>query len=414
LLDLAPPKATKAEILDEWRTGWKQCLAAFLAGGLGIALWASLSSLFIKPMRAEFGWTGSEFAFVFNASIIVALLSPLMGRMVDGRGARTVALGSISLLAIGYLGLGLMWNSLPAFYLVYLFTMTVGAPGGGMSLNRAISQTFVKSRGLALAVTRSGMAIAATVMPPITYFIIAHFGWRIGFITLAAMLILIALPVCYFFLPQDSVKGASTDDRATPKPATLRALACDSKVLVLCAATGLGYAPCIALLQLSQPILIDKGIEPVTAAALIGAMGASGFVSGIVGGVLVDRLWAPLVICAAMLVGIGGCLLIMPETIDPRAALLGTIALGIAQGAQLQVTAYLIARYLGLANFSAVFGLVVLVIAMLVPLYINLITLMREALGTHIGGLSLCIASFGAALITILGIGRYPRETSSI
>jgi predicted MFS family arabinose efflux permease len=290
--------------------------------------------------------------------------------------------------------------------------MIVGTPGGGMSLNRAVSQTFVKSRGTALAITRSGAAVAATAMPPILYLVIANNGWRMGFMTLAALVLLVALPLCYFFLPKEQTGGPLADGSApaSTSPATIRSLVRNPKVLMLCAAAGLGYAPCIALLQTFQPILIDKGIAPMTAATLIGAMGGAALFSGLAGGVLVDRLWAPLVTCAAMIAGIAGCLMIMPATLAPANALMGTILLGVAQGAQIQVVAFLIARYVGLKNFSTIFGIAVMVIAILVPVYINLMTHMHEASGSHLLGLSLCIASFVAGMMAVLGMGSYPRE----
>lgn len=409
--DAKATPASSAEIMAEWRAGWKPGLAAFVAGAIGVGLWVSLSSLFIEPLRAEFGWTRSQIAFAFNASIVVALLSPMMGRMVDKIGARIVVLGSVSLLGLAYVGLGLLWGSLPLFYAIYLFAMIVGSPGGGMSFNRVISQTFVKSRGLALAVTRSGMAIAAAGMPPLIYIVIAEHGWRSAFAVLAAMLLLIALPLCFFCLPDDRpVRERTQSAGQTEKRQSVWALASNPKVAIICLATGLGYAPCIALLQSSQPILVDKGVEPMTAAALIGAIGAAAFISGLVGGILVDRLWAPLVTCGAMMFGMAGCLLIMPATISPGAAWLGAIALGAAQGSQIQVTAYLIARYCGFSSYSTIFGMVIMVIAVLTPLYLNLITIMYEALGSHMAGISLCLASFGAAMILILTIGRYPHS----
>ena len=406
----APSPPSSADIAAEWRANWKAGTAIFLIGSIGIALWASLSSLFIEPMRSEFGWSRSQFAFAFNATIVVACLSPMIGRIIDRKGARIVATASAMLLALGYAALGLLPNALPIFYVAYLMTMLVGTPLGGMTLNRAVSQIFVKSRGLALAVTRSGMAISAAAMPPVIYFVIAHYGWRAGFMTLSGLVAVVALPLCYFLLPRETVPQPQVHGALAGRPTTIRSLLRNPKVRALCAATGFGYAPCIALLQSFQPILIDKGIAPMQAATLIGAMGAAAFVSGLLGGVVVDRLWAPLVSCAAMTFGIVGCLLLMPATVGPGMALLGTIALGTAQGSQIQVSAYLIARYVGLANFSTIFGIAVMVIAILVPVEINLITRMHEAFGSHVAGLSLCIASFGAGMIAVLGMGRYPRE----
>lgn len=407
-----PARPSRAEVAAEWRANWRRGAAIFLIGSIGIALWASLSSLFIEPMQKEFGWTRSQFAFAFNSSIIVALLSPMIGRIVDRKGARFAATLSVFLLGLGYIALGLMWNSLPAFYVCYVLTMVVATPSGGMSLNRAVSQTFIKSRGTALAITRSGTAIAAAAMPPVLYRVIADYGWRMGFMTLAALLLLIALPLCYFFLPRERtvVPLAEGTPPISAPPATIRSLVRNPKIVFLCAAAGLGYAPCIALLQTFQPILIDKGIEPMTAATLIGAMGASAFFSGLAGGVLVDRLWAPLVTCAAMMAGIAGCLLIMPAALTPGAALLGTISLGVAQGTQIQIVAYLIGRYMGLTNFSTIFGIAVMVIAILVSVFINLMTRMHEAFGSHVPGLSLCIASFTAGMIAAVAMGSYPRE----
>ncbi|MBV1688975.1 MFS transporter [Novosphingobium sp. G106] len=400
---------TAAEVIEEWRRQWRPGLAAFVAGAVGVSLWPSVSSLFVTPLQHEFGWSRSEVAFAFNASMIIAFASPQLGRMVDRFGPRIMLLGSLSSMLVGYVALASLWASLTAFYLLYLFTMLVGTCNGGMSFNRVISTSFARSRGLALAISRSGMAAASAIMPPVLYLIISEAGWRAGFLALGSLILFVALPMVYFLVPgRSSEQRSEAQSAAAGRTSTWRLLA-HRKVLLLCAAAGLGYAPCIALLQQFQPILVDKGVLPLTAASFIGVLGGAAFFGGLLSGALVDRFWAPLVTCGAMVIGVAGCLFLLPQSIETGAALAGAIAIGAAQGAQMPVIAFLIARYMGFSSYSAIFGLCVFVIGMLIPVYISAMTHLYEWLGGHQAGLGLCISSFVAAVAAILAMGRYPE-----
>ncbi|MDO8637761.1 MAG: hypothetical protein Q7R34_16255, partial [Dehalococcoidia bacterium] len=63
--------------------GWVIVIAAFI----GIALTAGISNtqgVFFKPLLEDFGWTRATVAGAFAlASIIAAMISPLMGQLAD-------------------------------------------------------------------------------------------------------------------------------------------------------------------------------------------------------------------------------------------------------------------------------------------------------------------------------------------
>lgn len=395
--------------LLEWRAQWRLGLAAMIGTGLCFSVWPSVSSLFVTPLQETFGWSRGEIALAHNASLAAALVSPVLGRLIDRVGVRPVLLGGLLLTAIAYFLLAALRGALPVYYLLYTVLCLVGATTTGLTFTRVVSGAFVGSRGLALAITRSGLALSGALLPPTVFAIISTYGWRMGFVALGALVLLLALPIAWLWIRGASLTPVAADGDVSKPQNSLFGLLRNHKVLLICVASALNYAPIVALLSQIQPLLVGKGLEAAEAAALIGLIGVSALVGALFTGMLVDRIWAPLVACVFTLGPALGCLMLLPESIELWVAIVALVLLGLGQGAEIDVVAFMIARYFGLRSYASIYGLSVFFIASMVALGGSLIGLSYDYFGDYNIALLVAASCFVISAFSYLAMGRYPR-----
>lgn len=401
--------------LAEWRQSWRLGLAALIGTGVSFSVWPSVSSLFVAPLQDAFGWSRGEIALAQNASLAAALMAPVLGRLVDRVGVRPVLLGGLLLTAIAYFLLAMVRGTLPMYYLFYAVLCVVGTTTTGLTFTRVVSGAFEESRGLALAITRCGLAVSGAVLPAVVFAVISLYGWRMGFFTLGMLILVLALPCAWLWIRGTSLAPVAIDRDARRAPPSLIGLLRNHRVLLICVASAFNYAPIVALLSQIQPLLMGKGLEPSDAAALIGVVGIAALVGALFTGVLVDRIWAPLVACVFTLGPALGCLLLLPDSIDYWMAIVALILLGLGQGAEIDVVAFMIARYFGLRSYASIYGLSVFFIAAMVALGGSLIGLSYDFFGDYNVALSVAAGCFVLSAFSYLAMGRYPRrdETSA-
>ena len=223
---------------------------------------------------------------------------------------------SISILL--YLGFASMNGLLLLFYAQCGLAAAVGLTASGLTCSRVVSESFVASRGLSLAIARSGLAVTSALLPTVLFAVILQFGWRAGYVGLAALVACLALPTVDLWIGRAPIRcqASPVDDAAKPLLGW-RQLLGNRRVLLLCLAAGLSYAPANAIMSQLQPLLVGKGIARATAANMVGAAGAASVVGALVTGVLVDRFWAPAVaLVFACGSAAGTCLLALNGSLD--------------------------------------------------------------------------------------------------
>src|SRR6185369_4769007 len=132
-----------------------------------------------SPIIDEFGWqrgvTAGAFSFGF---VVAAILSPLMGRLMDRTGPRTVMELGVMLMAAGFLLAPL--TSEP-WHLYLTIGLLVGAGSvclgySGQSL--FLPNWFVRKRGLAVGIAFAGVGIGSITLLPWMQTVIEQAGWR--------------------------------------------------------------------------------------------------------------------------------------------------------------------------------------------------------------------------------------------
>jgi len=227
----------------------------------------------------------------------------------------------------------------------------------------AIASRFDRSRGLALATALSGPGLVAALTPIVASYAIGRFGWSASYAILGGAALLVAWPVLFAGLrsAKDLAPRASTAKAAPAAEAaglTFRE-AMRSRVfwsLFACAAIiGTGIS---ALIVHFVPMALERGVPAKSAAAVTSLIGLCAIGSRLVTGLLMDRLPGRLVAGVLFLMPVGACaLLLSPGGVETMT--LAAIAIGLALGAEFDVLAVLVSRYLGMRAYGAIYGQIV-------------------------------------------------------
>ena len=143
--------------------------------------------LFLGPVTREFGWDRTT----FSSSLLVghgfaAAAYPFLGRAIDRYGIRRVSLTCIVLFALSLASLSLT-PPVPAVFIAMAGLVGLLSAGQApLPYAKAVSSWFDERRGLALGIAMTGIGIGATLLPQFAKAVIDAYGWRAGYVALAA------------------------------------------------------------------------------------------------------------------------------------------------------------------------------------------------------------------------------------
>ena len=158
--------------------GWLIVAVAFVTMAVAVTSRTAFS-LLVPPLIGEFGWDRGLVAGAFSFGFLVsAVMSPIVGRVMDRRGPRLVIEAGVVLVAAGLL----FAPSIVAAWQFYLaLGVLVGAGANLMSFtahSQFLPNWFVRRRGLAISLAFSGVGVGAIVLLPWLQAIIEGEGWR--------------------------------------------------------------------------------------------------------------------------------------------------------------------------------------------------------------------------------------------
>ena len=175
--------------------GWVIIAVAFLTVAVSVTARTAFSLMF-PPIVDEFGWDRGLAAGAFSFGFLVsAVISPVVGRLMDKRGPRFVIEVGVVLMAAGLLGATMMdapWQ------LYATLGVLVGAGANCMSFSvqsQYLPNWFVRRRALAIALAFSGVGVGAIVILPWLQTIILTEGWRSACWALGVMTLVVLLPI---------------------------------------------------------------------------------------------------------------------------------------------------------------------------------------------------------------------------
>lgn len=351
---------SQAKGYAEFGKGWPVVLSAMLGIGLGLSPVPFYTIGVLAPELArEFGWGFGQIMTglpIMTMAVLVA--SPIVGFMADRFGVRPVTLISIVLFALSFAAFALMNGDILFFYLNWGIMAAFGAGTLPITWTRAVNTWFEERKGLALGLSLLGTGLFGAAVKPFTFWLVEDFGWRTAYVAVAALPLVIALPVALLAFrekPRERVANAPGGVAEVPGMSFGKALV-DWRFWVL----GVAFVPISFAVGGPIPnmenILKTLQFDTGQIASLVSFIGLSVIAGRLVGGWLIDKFWAPGVAFVLLCAPIISCWILAHGPLTYETALLSIVLIGFAAGVEYDLMAFMVARYFGLKSYAAIYG----------------------------------------------------------
>ncbi|MFC1977027.1 MFS transporter [Chloroflexota bacterium] len=422
--------------------GWWTVLAGGFLALVGHGYYVYGFSALFKPIASELGFSRAVTSVAAGIGRFEGgIEAPASGWLADKIGPRLVILFGISVIGISLI---LMYyiNSLWAFYVVWGVMLGTGLNVAlAIPLEKAITNWFVKKRGLAMGV-RWSLFASLWLLPVITWLIVTY-GWRMTCVTGGVVMLVVGLPLTWFFirdqrpeyyglLPDGATSEAETKEdtgatigRGAKYAAdfqeiefTLRQAMRTPAYWLLIVVQVLQLAGRNSLIMHQIPLLTDMGLDPTKAANVTLLAGVGGLATRFAVGFMADRVKKQhlrfLYAGAIMLQTIGITIFLLNQTLSMVYPLL--ILHNVGGGVNVVITTIIVSRYFGRKAFGSIRGTSTAVgmpLGILAPIYMGWI---YDTTGSYITGFTVfaIAGALGAVLIFLALPPKPPTEVTDI
>ena len=343
------------------------------ASVMGLALsWPTIAIYtfgpFVIPLSEEFGWPRGQMSVAVAIVTWTAMaMSIVLGLFIDRTGVRRVMIPSIVLLGLTVASMYWLTPALLHFYVMFFLIALLGAGTSVLAFSKLVMNWFDRHRGLALGITMAGVGIGAAVMPIIVTQIIVGLGWRQAYLAMGILVLVVGGgPVALLVRERPREMGLEKDGAAAPVDRKAGARVEQGYLLSEAVRTRPFWFMVVAFFLVGVcahgslahlvPLLQDRGIPPERSAQIASTLGIALIFGRVVAGYMMDRIFAPLVGIVFMAGPVLGLALLALGAVGP-AAVLATILLGLAIGAEFDFLGYFTSRYGGLKSFGLLYGL---------------------------------------------------------
>jgi MFS family permease len=392
-------------VLQELRRGWRPALGAVLAMSVGTSLYAITAGLFVKPLGAAFGWSRGEIGAGAFAGVLGAAAVPVAGWLSDRFGVRAVgAAGMLALVGL-YIGLANMPGDIAIFYGLRAFEAVLGAGASAIVLSRPLAQAFERSRGLAIGAGLAFAAMLVMLMVPAVQATISSYGWRGGYYLLAAGPAVVGLGALFILIGPRPVATAQTAGGEKSAGVGLAEGIRDRRFWLMFLAMLTANLCFGGILGQLPALLSDAGMAGRNVGLVMSLLIGAAMVGRLVEGLLIDRIWPPLVALVTLLVPVAGLLLLLePSASLPRAVLIVAL-LGFAQGGEASQLSFFIPRYFGFRAYGAIYGALAIGISLSMATGGAMFGFVFDRTGAYDGALLAAAAGLIVAALSMFATG---------
>src|SRR5712664_2262769 len=202
--------------------GWMIVAVTFVTMAIGVNARTAFS-LFFPPIIGEFGWERGVTAGAFSFGFVVSgAISPLIGRMMDRYGPRTVMEIGVALMGGGLL---LAPLTTQPWHLYLTIGVLVGAGSvclgySGQSL--FVPNWFIRSRGLAMGLAFAGVGIGSVTLLPWVQLMIEQTGWRTACTAMGILVLVVLAPINLLLRKRPEDIGLEPDGDAAPSASSAK------------------------------------------------------------------------------------------------------------------------------------------------------------------------------------------------
>jgi sugar phosphate permease len=344
--------------IDEWRRSIRPLLAASLATGTSLPLFAYTNSVFAPHLIKEFGWSRAQFALIGVTMLLTLPILPFVGRFTDRLGVRRVALIGVLLMPLGFIGYSMMPGDFTTYLILFTAVLMIGSMTGPLVFSRLIAANFDKAQGLALTVINCTPAVLAIPLAPLLNLAIEAYGWRMTYLVLGAF-VLVAGLVAVALVKDDPPPSGAAAPEAPRAAREDYGIILKSKLFWVIVA---GFFLCLLQTQLHSSqmnlMLIENDLTMQMAANVVSVYALGTLVGRIVCGITLDLYSTRVVTVISMGLPALGFLLLASDMNSLAVVSAAMFLVGLSVGAESDLICYLVSRYFKLRIYGTTLGLV--------------------------------------------------------
>lgn len=390
----------KSPAMREWQENWRAVLAASIGIGFTILHFYTLGVL-LKPLSEDYGWSKTAItAGPTISAVIYFFIAARVGRFASRVGVRKVAIPGFAGYCFALAMFGFAGPSLWTWYALWLLFAVLYPFANNNIWCLSVASRFERSRGLALAVALCGTGVASAIAPYATSLALERFGWANTYHLLGLVALAIGWPLIWWLMPRGGTaahtgKPAASDSTLTLPGLTFAEALRDQKFWILVFASAvLGYGMPTLMLHFVS-IGIQNGISATDAAAAAGLIGVSAIIGRLAAGVLLDTLPGRIVAGVMFAAPALACLVLLNVSGSLTTLAIGACVIGLCTGAEFDVLAVLVSRYMGMREFAAINGQV----ASVFGLGVGFGPALSSVVVDHFGSYDLLLTGLGVAFL---------------
>lgn len=347
-------------------------------------------------VSADTGWPLSAVTGALAAGLVVSALAGLIvGRLLDSWSPRLVMSTGTVLGAIGVAAA----STATSLWMFLLCWVVVGAAQAAVLYQAAfavITRRYGEQRQSALTVLTLAGGLASTVFAPVTASLLGPFGWRSTLLLLAALFLVVGLPLHWFSVEKRWAARLPDPARTEHRVSTVvRTKRFWMLVVTMALITVSLYSVTLAII----PLFTEKGMSYQLAALALGLVGAGQVVGRLLFFVTPrgSKPWVPIAIIASgSIVGLLA-LAMIPGPV--WLLILVAILVGAVRGAHTLVQASAVADRWGVRNYGSINGAFAAPITVLTALSPALGPLVANGVGSYAGMAAIMAGVAALALV---------------
>lgn len=175
--------------------GWWVVAGGFIMMATCYTIFLNCMSLFQPLIVSDLGITLGQYNMASSCSTLVSIVGALfVGSLVDRFSGRVLGAVSVilcSAVLVGFSYLSGLWQ----LFVLFAIAGLVVVAGTRLLISIITANWFTLKRGLAVSIALSGSGFGGALLSPFVSSLITTYGWRPAFLALAAICLVLALPL---------------------------------------------------------------------------------------------------------------------------------------------------------------------------------------------------------------------------
>jgi MFS family permease len=349
----------------------------------------------------DLGWTRQQVTSgnAYSKIGVALVFGFLAGKMVDAFGPRRLMLFGI-LIAGGALYALSEARGPALFYFAYFLNALGYVCGGPLPNQVLLSRWFTKARGRAMGVAYLGIGVGGALVPLVSGYLTASYGWRGALKILGLLMILIALPPALFV--REPLKAAA--QAAAAPTANLGAVLRRPEFYLLALGSMASIGAVGGTIQnMALYLRLDRKLAQPDVDATLAWILAGSLIGRLLMGWLADR-WTKKNVMILIYALVAGSIPLLALARDATSLRAAAILFGIGLGGDYMIIPLMAAELFGLALMGRVMGIVLTadgVAEAIVPMGV---AATRDRTGSYDQGFQVLVglAILGAVAVSLL------------